>query len=69
MSQSLDEFIKEAQGCLESFKQYWLAKHNENPTEFPMELPDNNVGLWWEFFSQSIDDAQSGEDNPFDQSM
>lgn len=66
MSQSLDEFIKEAQDCLESFKQYWLVEHNENPTDFPMELPDNNVGLWWEFFSNVVEDIQSGENKRFD---
>lgn len=65
MSQSLDEFIKEAEDCLGLFKQYWLTKHNQNPTEYPMELPDHNVGLWWEFFSLMVEDVQSGEKQQF----
>lgn len=48
---SLDDFIKQAYNELDTFKEYWMKENKKNPKNFPMALPADNSGLWWEMFT------------------
>ena len=44
----LDTFITKEHARVERFKLYWLENHAKHPEQFPMAMPANNTGLWWE---------------------
>jgi hypothetical protein len=46
----LDNFSEEIQKAAIAFKVEWLKKHESNPEEYPLTLPNENAGLWYEFF-------------------
>ncbi|SER81998.1 hypothetical protein SAMN04244573_04388 [Azotobacter beijerinckii] len=50
MGLSLDQFADEVRRDIEAFVADYRKKHEENPEHYPLELPDNNAGLWSEFF-------------------
>lgn len=50
MATSLDEFIVEVEADIKAFAAEWRAQHAIDSDRFPMELPDDNAGLWGEFF-------------------
>lgn len=47
---SLDSFVKEVQTDIVKFEKAYREKHAENPEHYPLELPADNSGLWFEFF-------------------
>lgn len=47
---TLDQVCNELQVSLEDFQLAYRRKHMENPEHYPLELPENNAGLWYEFF-------------------
>lgn len=47
---TLDEVCNELQLGLQDFRAAYRRKHKENPEHYPLELPENNAGLWYEFF-------------------
>jgi hypothetical protein len=47
---SLDSFVKEIQRDIVEFEKAYKQKHAENPEHYPLELSDENSGLWFEFF-------------------
>lgn len=50
MAQSLDEFMSELRGSADKFEAAYREKAAANPEQYPLSLPDNNAGLWLEFF-------------------
>lgn len=50
MAQSLDQFVEEVRADIEGFAAEYRAQHAANPEHYPLELGDNNAGLWIEFF-------------------
>lgn len=48
---SLDEFIESAKSDIDKFREFWIKNHDKNPKNFPMSLPTDNAGLWWEMFN------------------
>lgn len=46
----LDEFVKHEQRRLKAFKRWWSEKHEEHPGNFPLSIPEDNEGIWWEAF-------------------
>jgi len=56
--QSLDQFVKEIQRDILEFSKDYKKKHEENPEHYPLELTEDNSGLWFEFF---IDFCQNGD--------
>lgn len=48
---SLDQAIAEAHKQVESFRGYWLRENERNPDHFPLTLPRENAGLWFEQIS------------------
>lgn len=55
---SLEEFTSEVQRDIITFTSEWLKKHEEQPDLYPLTLPPENEGLWFEFF---INYMTSGE--------
>lgn len=50
MPQSLEEFVASARTDLERFEAAYKEKAAKLPEQYPLTLPDNNAGLWLEFF-------------------
>lgn len=55
---SLDQFVAEVREKIETFESDWRANHAAEPDKYPLELPDWNTGLWYEFF---MDHLYSGD--------
>lgn len=55
----IDEAIKSAKKSIDKFYENWLESNKNNSEEYPMELEDDNSGLWFEFITDAI---LSGED-------
>lgn len=49
---SLNEVTTDLAETVAKFKSEWLKKHEELPEQYPLELPNDNAGLWTEFFFQ-----------------
>ncbi len=50
MAKSLTQFVEEVKSDLEKFEADYRAEHAKNPDQYPLVLPNNNAGLWFEFF-------------------
>lgn len=50
MTQHIDDFADEARVALTAFVDDYKLQHKSKPDQFPLELGDDNRGLWWEFF-------------------
>lgn len=50
MAQNIDQFAAEVSRDIELFRADWHKKHQQNPEMYPLELPEDNEGLWFEFF-------------------
>lgn len=59
MTQHIDDFADEARVALTAFVDDYKRANADKPKMFPLELGDENSGLWWEFF---IDFAAGKED-------
>ena len=51
MPQHLDEFCDEVRRSLAAFQLEYEDRHDQNKKNYPLVLPDNNIGLWFEFFT------------------
>lgn len=47
---SLDEFLVEIKKDVDSFEKTWRDGNKENPEFYPLELDEENDGLWHEQF-------------------
>lgn len=47
-SMSLECAVAEGYKQVSSFEQYWLKSNSEKPDMYPMILPGDNAGLWFE---------------------
>lgn len=50
MAQNIDVFAAEVRIAISAFVDDYRLQHKANPDQFPLELGDDNRGLWWEFF-------------------
>ena len=50
MTQHIDEFADEVRVAITTFVDDYKLQHKVKPGQFPLELGDENKGLWWEFF-------------------
>lgn len=50
MPQHLDQFVAEVKSDIEAFAAEYRAGHAENPEHYPLELDDDNAGVWFEQF-------------------
>ncbi len=49
MSISIDQAAAEFKQSIDSFVEAYKAKAASNPEEYPLQLPEENAGLWTEF--------------------
>ena len=49
MTQHIDEFADEVRVAITTFVDDYKLQHKAKPGQFPLELGDENKGLWWEF--------------------
>jgi hypothetical protein len=49
-TQSLTQFIAEIQKNVKDFEADYRKHNKEDPENYPLEIPKNNSGLWFEFF-------------------
>lgn len=49
---SISQFVSEIKELAQLFEEDWLQKHAENPEAYPLSLPEDNAGLWYEFFQE-----------------
>ena len=47
---SLDQFVADMHEDIEKFKNYYLNNHSLNPEYWPVEMPKDNDGMWFEQF-------------------
>lgn len=61
MAMSLDQFADEVRSSIEAFVADYRKNHEQNPEQYPLELPTGQEGLWYEFFMDfSGDDDEQG---------
>ena len=58
MAQSLDQFMTDVRRAANEFEVQWRTKNAATPEQYPMILPTENEGLWFEFF---FDYLRNGE--------
>jgi hypothetical protein len=51
---SLDDFVKDTQIKLIKFAESYRKEHAKDPQSWPLELPNSNSGLWYEFFHDFV---------------
>lgn len=44
LQEAVQEYIQQAR----NFEQWYLEQHQQDPENFPLELPDDNAGAWFE---------------------
>lgn len=44
LHEAIQEYIDQAH----RFEKWYLEQHEQNPDLFPLELPDDNAGVWFE---------------------
>lgn len=50
MAQNLEQFVAEVKVEIEDFAADYRRQHAANPEHYPLDLGDDNEGLWIEFF-------------------
>ena len=55
--QTLAQFTKEYHQLLVDFEIWWRTQHAKDPKVYPLELSDDNTGLWLEMFLEYINTA------------
>jgi P2-related tail formation protein len=49
---TLNEFVTLMYAEIRLFRDWWTEQHKANPDGFPLEIHEDNEGLWWEFFNE-----------------
>jgi len=47
----INQFAIDERQRLENFVAWYKSKAKENPEQYPLELPEDNEGLWHEMFA------------------
>lgn len=47
---SLDSFKAEMLNDIEEFSRLYKEKHDEDPVSYPLEIEEENAGVWFEMF-------------------
>jgi len=48
MMSNIFDFFDDEHSLLEEFKGYWMAKHQEDPDNWPLAVDRDNGGIWFE---------------------
>lgn len=51
---SLDNFIITIQQELKKFEEEYRENHKKDPENYPLEMTEENSGLWVEFFMMQL---------------
>lgn len=51
----LDVFMSEMEETLKEFKKHWLEENAKDPEMFPLDIEDDNDGIWFEQFLSYCD--------------
>lgn len=54
MSVHIEDACKQAIESINKFKADWYAGNNKNDSRYPLHLPNDNAGLWFEFIADAI---------------
>lgn len=54
---TLDQAIEEKMNQIQAFKVWYLEQNAKNPAHFPLELPSDNSGLWFEMIEDYGDEG------------
>ena len=57
----LGEFIDDMIDKANKFRIYWINQNLKDPENWPLELQDDNDGLWWELFFDFITRSDTDE--------
>ena len=57
---TLDEFLAEVRDAEVNFEREWRRQHAISPEDYPMDIPDDNAGLWWELFFENTQPSEEG---------
>lgn len=58
----IDGFIASVMSQARGFREHWMAEHLKNAEKYPLELPHDNSGLWWEMLQSFDPDEKAGEE-------
>lgn len=47
---TLNEFVEDLQSDIIAFQLMWANEHLKDPEMYPLEIPEDNDGVWWEQF-------------------
>ena len=47
---SIEQFVEKLRADIDGFDVAYRKKAVENPEDYPLVMPENNSGLWLEFF-------------------
>lgn len=61
---SLAYFVYELHSDIRLFEQNWRRDHKADPERFPLEFPEDNLGLWLESFVFSRDHEEDAGQSP-----
>lgn len=53
-TQSLSEFVEDIQQDIKKFEADYRAHNEKEPENYPLEIPLNDSGLWFEFFMDFV---------------
>lgn len=59
MAKSLDDFMAELRTNAEKFEAAYRAKAAATPELYPLSIPDDNAGLWLEFFIGFVETGET----------
>jgi len=46
--------MKEARESLDAFEKEYLENNQKYPDKYPLEIPIDNAGVWWEFLNENL---------------
>lgn len=55
MIMTLDDFVREEKEKMSRFVHYWISNHQKDPELFPLEIPDDNSGVWTDMYNSFED--------------
>jgi hypothetical protein len=50
------DYIKNQKFLLTQFELWWVMQNKKNPEVYPMEISDDNAGIWEEMFENFVRD-------------
>lgn len=47
---TLSQFVAEEERTLVKFKKWWIRMNKKEPENYPLEIEDDNQGIWFEMY-------------------